>query len=150
MIFLRFAKMLLPLLLKWLPSKFAPQLSGPPQAQQSDSSWLPSSQLLESLNMLSIKNTVDLHGIQPETIIAVIVSNDVYARLGHECVVTSCLDSQHRSGTLHKHGFAVDLRTKHIPTEKQSALASEIATRLGPQFDVILESDHLHIEFDNR
>lgn len=97
--------------------------------------------------MLEIKNTVELQGMQPELVPAIIVANEVYAELGYRCVITSVVDSKHSRTSLHYVGFALDLRTRDVPVEKHQAICAEIAARLGPQYDVVLESNHIHIEF---
>ena len=100
--------------------------------------------------MFSIKVGVDACGIKPELVPVLIVANEVYANMGYDFVITSLVDGQHRAGSLHAFGFAADMRTKHIPIEKQAPIRDEIAIRLGPQYDVILEADHIHVEFDPR
>jgi hypothetical protein len=102
-------------------------------------------------SMLKIKETVNMVGLRPEVIPLLIVANEVYASLGYDCVVTSVTDSKHTAGvSLHPFGFAIDFRTKHVPVEKHQAIVDEMKVRLGPQFDVVLEVDHIHGEFDNR
>jgi len=98
--------------------------------------------------MISIKETVDLRGMRPEVLLAIVVADQVYTSLGYNCVVTSVTDSKHKPGSLHGIGFAVDLRTKHVPVEQHQAIVSEMSARLGPQFDVVLETDHVHCEYD--
>ena len=100
--------------------------------------------------MFSIKETVRLQGLKPEAVPILIVANEVYSSMGYDCIVTSVTDSQHTAKSLHPFGYSVDLRTKHVPCEKHAAIAKEIATRLGPQYDCVLESDHIHCEFDCR
>ena len=99
--------------------------------------------------MLKIKEGVELQGLQPQMFIAVTVADEVYEEFGLECVITSALDSQHGAHSLHYKGFAVDLRTKHIPDARnKSVISDKIQSRLGSQFQVVLENDHIHIEFD--
>jgi hypothetical protein len=63
--------------------------------------------------------------------------------------VTSFLDGMHKRQSLHFAGQAVDLRTLDLPPSFMEALAAHLKAGLEPYgFDVILESDHLHIEFD--
>ncbi len=97
--------------------------------------------------MLRIKDTAGLAGVGPEIVLAIMVASEVYSDMGYDCVVTSVTDSTHNGASLHYIGNAVDFRTKHVPVEKHEAIRAEIATRLGPQFDVILASDHIHLEF---
>lgn len=97
--------------------------------------------------MLKLKATVGLAGMKPELVPAMIVANEVFAELGYYCMVTAVTDSAHVGASLHYVGYAMDLRTKHVPVEKQEAVRAEIAARLSPQYDVVLEQDHIHIEF---
>jgi hypothetical protein len=48
-------------------------------------------------------------------------------------------------GSLHYRGFAVDLR---LPTDNKEEIRAELAASLGAEYDVILEIDHIHIEYD--
>lgn len=54
-------------------------------------------------------------------------------------------------GTLHPGGRAVDLRTNDLPGgaggEHARELAQVLAQQLGRQYDVVLERDHVHVEF---
>jgi len=60
--------------------------------------------------------------------------------------VTSLAESRHGKGSRHYSGLAVDLRIWDL---KSPAVAcKEIAGRLGLEFDVVLEKDHIHIEYD--
>jgi hypothetical protein len=99
---------------------------------------------------MRLKSSVGLRGLQPELIPAMIIASEVYRELGFDFVLTSVTDSQevHMKNSLHPKGYAMDVRTRNVPTEKHQALATELATRIGPQYDVVLESDHIHVEFD--
>lgn len=105
---------------------------------------------------LRFKDGVSIRGIAPETMLALHVANECFFGVaGADCVVTSCNDSQHRQGSLHYIGHAIDLRTKHLPnTPTKVAVAQQIHDRLVPlaDFDVVLEyldkpNEHLHIEY---
>ena len=64
-----------------------------------------------------------------------------------ELVVTSVLDGAHRVGSLHYTGNAADIRTRSLAPEDRRELESFAREVLGDAYDVVLESDHLHIEF---
>lgn len=65
-----------------------------------------------------------------------------------EIVVTSILDGVHSSKSLHYKGLAFDLRT-HIYTQYEiSKLMGNLRYMLGANYDVVLEKDHIHIEYD--
>jgi hypothetical protein len=66
-----------------------------------------------------------------------------------EIVITSGTEGQHKSGSLHYKGHAADIRRRNFPSEAavrqfMAALKSE----LGEDYDVILEADHIHCEYD--
>lgn len=95
--------------------------------------------------MLIIKSSVRLKGISPELSIGLTVAAGVYQNYNQDCVVTSVTDGQHMVGSLHYTGHAADLRLSgNSPPE----IARALRAALGPEWDVILEPDHLHIEYD--
>jgi hypothetical protein len=99
-----------------------------------------------------IKTGVDLRGLQPQMAIAYVIVKDIYKRKGYECVITSGNDSKHGPNSLHYQGKALDIRTRTILpqdlTGHTSSIHAEMKIALGEQFDVVLEKDHFHIEFD--
>ena len=94
--------------------------------------------------MIHIKRGVRLHGIMPEVVLAIVVAGQVYDQLEKELVVTSVLDGKHMRASIHYIGGAVDLG---LPGEHGIAARNRIARRLGGDFDVILESNHIHVEW---
>jgi len=99
--------------------------------------------------MLSLKTGVFVGGIKPEMLLAIAVADQVYTQFNVAFVITSVLDGVHTARSLHYVGEAVDIRIVNIPTTAiRSSIVALIKSRLGIHFDVILESDHLHIEFD--
>lgn len=101
---------------------------------------------------LTFKPGVDVRGVQPEVTAAMHVVDGVYTSHGvAETVVTSVKDSKHMVTSLHYKGLAFDLR---LPSrsgaagEADGAVTRTIRKRLGAQYDVVLESDHIHVEFD--
>lgn len=63
-------------------------------------------------------------------------------------VVTSGNDSTHKEGSLHYQDRALDFRTHDLTPTQIEAWAQEIKKRLGSDYDVLIESDHLHVEYD--
>lgn len=67
---------------------------------------------------------------------------------GKEIVVTSLLDGVHSKNSLHYKGEAFDIRV-WIYTEKQKkALFYQLKKKLGINWDIIDEQDHIHLEND--
>lgn len=64
--------------------------------------------------------------------------------------ITSAIDGVHGKKSLHPKGAAFDFRTNDWPKGKEEQITTEIRKALGPQYDVVLEIDHLHVEWDPR
>lgn len=70
------------------------------------------------------------------------------ATVGHECTITSAHDGVHSAHSLHYAGLAVDVRTRDLTKEQIETLAKALRETLGKDFDVVVETDHIHIEYD--
>jgi uncharacterized protein YcbK (DUF882 family) len=97
--------------------------------------------------MLILKPDVRIAGLRPEIVLAVLIAERAYAEADCELMLTSGIEGAHSRGSLHYAGSAADLRTQSVPLEKLKPLVERIRIALGPDFDVVLESNHLHIEF---
>lgn len=65
-------------------------------------------------------------------------------------VATSMRDGVHKTG-IHGTGNAVDLRIRDVRKEDLTSIVESAKLLLYPLgFDVVLESDHIHCEFDPR
>ena len=95
-----------------------------------------------------IKPGVDVRGIQPEILLARIIAGEVFARYGVACIITSGSEGKHKVGSLHPKDQALDFRTRHMDKRLWPVVAEELGKALGPQYDVVLESDHIHCEYD--
>jgi len=97
--------------------------------------------------MLLLKPGVRVAGMRPEILFAIIAAERVCAEMGVDCVVTACVDGVHQAGSLHYCGLAVDLRSRNFrPGDADKAIA-RIKQCLGADYDVVLENDHLHLEY---
>ncbi len=97
--------------------------------------------------MISFKQGVKVFGTRPEINTAIIVAHTAYQELGHDLVVTSANDGRHSRASLHYSGLAIDIRTRHLQDGEDETLADKIRSLLTSEYDVVLESDHIHIEF---
>lgn len=97
-----------------------------------------------------LKPGVKLTNLQPQILLAMIVAESVYHSFQTEFVITSVDDSKHGATTLHGKGMAFDCRTRDLSKEDAKLVVYNIKQRLGNDFDVILESDHIHIEYDEK
>ena len=77
-----------------------------------------------------------------------IIDNIFYRNTGKEAVITSTYEGSHSPGSLHYQNKAVDLRTKGLMAHIKQDILTELKMHLGGDYDIILESTHLHCEFD--
>jgi len=99
---------------------------------------------------MQYKKGVKVQGIRPELILAIMVADGVYTSLGQELVITSLLDGTHSNTSLHYSGCGLDLRTRYFSGSEAKKARDDIAGRLTSDYDVLLESNHIHIEFQPR
>lgn len=67
---------------------------------------------------------------------------------GGTLTVTSQSDGTHKADSLHYLGRAWDIRIRDLPHIGDARdWANNLKDALGPDWDVILESDHLHLEY---
>ena len=96
---------------------------------------------------MQIKPDVRVHGISTEILLAAMVVESVLKTYPYSCMITSGIEGQHSNGSRHYIGNALDFRTNHIPQNLLSQVVSQIKAGLTQDYDVVLENDHLHIEF---
>ena len=71
-----------------------------------------------------------------------------------EVVVTAGSDGHHGEHSMHYKNLAVDLRTGHswspplMTPQEARDIRDELTLRLGAGYDVVLEGDHIHAEYD--
>ena len=99
--------------------------------------------------MMRLKRGVKVQGLQPAMLLALMVAESAFQSRAIELVITSALDGHHSARSKHKLGFAVDLRTRDMPPGDTALnLAGQIKSALGGEYYVLLESDHIHIQFN--
>ena len=112
--------------------------------------------MVEGLAML-LKRGVRFANVSPPLYFAMGVAEVVlylYSPTGF--VVTSLDDSSHKETSLHysknspdKMCRAFDVRTRSMKSEEIAVVHRELREFLSPLgFDVVLEVDHIHVEFD--
>lgn len=99
---------------------------------------------------IEFKGSVRSDGIKPEASHIIVIAHRVFVRfLGEDVMtVTSITDGTHSPNSLHYGGLAVDIRTRDLSNEQKSTLVAEMKKALGTDYDVVLESTHLHVEYD--
>lgn len=97
-----------------------------------------------------LKEGVSTRGIRPELVIAILAAKDVYDKYGVPFIITSLTDGVHSPRSLHYAGCAVDLRTRDIRGDHAKRnVCEDIKIALGGSldYDVVLEKDHIHLEY---
>lgn len=91
-------------------------------------------------------------GVQFEHVCAMVVMHSVvcsvYEAFGYPVTVTSGSDGAHRPQSLHYSDRALDYRTRHVSVRDRARITEKLKKQLGAGFDVVLEEDHLHVEWD--
>lgn len=97
-----------------------------------------------------LKVGVISEGVQPSIWYALGVFEAIYYRYGYELTVTSLVDGIHPDAkNVHGRGLAADLRTNGVPEGVTDLIVDDsknLLFNLG--FDIVLESNHIHIEYD--
>jgi len=95
---------------------------------------------------MRLKPGVRILGVKTEILIAIIVTERAFRP--NELVITSITEGSHVRGSEHYTGNAFDCRIRDMSEVRAKEIAHQIGSNLGADFDVIMETDHMHIEFD--
>ena len=71
-----------------------------------------------------------------------------FEELGYDCRLTEVLGGSHGNHSLHYDGLGIDLEMQHLKADDRVAVAMMLNDRLGPDFDIVMEESHFHIEYD--
>lgn len=107
--------------------------------------------LVESVKMLEIKSGetgARITGLRPEMVLACFIISQRYENFGYTCTITSGTNDPHSRGSKHYIGNACDFRTRNVAPNRLTELVDQIKSALGDEYDVVLEDNHLHVEFD--
>lgn len=98
---------------------------------------------------MRLKKGVKTEGAQGQTWYAIGIAEVVYRDVNLQLVVTSITDGKHKEGSLHYKGLAFDLRTRDLSETEKQKILFRLKYLLEPQgYDVLIEADHIHIEYD--
>lgn len=93
--------------------------------------------------MLKIKDGVTPHNLNIAAELANIAEEN-----GLLLVITSGTDGTHMKTSKHYLGDALDVRTSNLTNEQIQMVKLNLMGKLGSDYDVIRESDHIHVEYD--
>jgi len=102
---------------------------------------------------MKVKKTVEVKGLTNQILIAWMVSKWVYFELGlNNHAMTSGSGGRHSYGSLHFNGNAIDIRSKdnegvYFTKSFGDKVAETIASRLPNDYDIIFETNHIHMEW---
>jgi hypothetical protein len=97
---------------------------------------------------LNLKDqSVNLNGLSYEILTAIVEACVIWERHGYDVLtITSANDGEHMKHSRHYYGDAVDLRSRNLIDKHQ--MTDELQEVLPQDYDVIIEKDHIHIEWD--
>jgi hypothetical protein len=87
-------------------------------------------------------------GVTPKNLTIMAAVANAAEEVGVALTVTSGTDGKHMTGSKHYIGGALDVRTRGLIPADQLDVRNTIKRRLGKDYDVVLESDHIHVEYD--
>ena len=99
--------------------------------------------------MVQFKDGVSVFGIKEETITVIAILNYYFVtNIDKPLVITSCSDGKHMKNSKHYSGYAIDIRTRHLNTSEINKLKSWFVNHHGMKYDMVIEKDHIHVEYD--
>lgn len=96
---------------------------------------------------MMMKPGVKVGGIRPEMIFPLIAAYDASLALNFTLTITSVTEGKHSRTSLHYSGAAIDIRTRDMVPGVAEATAKRLRARLTAEYDVLLERDHIHVEW---
>lgn len=87
-------------------------------------------------------------GVRPRNLVIAAAIANTAELLRLELVITSGTDGRHKRNSKHYSGEALDMRTSNLSKLDIPRVMRVLEKRLGPDYEVLLESDHIHIEHD--
>lgn len=99
---------------------------------------------------MKIKDGVIMAGLHLPMRLPLMFAEKIWSEIGQELVVTSALDGQHSSRSLHYFGYALDFRTRYFNEDQKNMafrLLSDSLKKYHNDYRVILEKTHIHVEY---
>lgn len=100
--------------------------------------------------MAAVKDGVDFGGdLKPTTRKIIDAAEYAFGKYGITPTITSAVDGTHMANSKHYTGDALDWRIWESDARGLTAsIAAEMRYYLGSDYDVVLEKDHIHVEYD--
>ena len=103
-----------------------------------------------TLPKLYLKDEVKINGAHfyPEMTRIVDALRVTAPKLSDNAVwITSANDGKHMAGSLHYKNRAFDVRIWNILDDTAEAWVGRLKAMLGKDYDIVLEKDHIHLEY---
>jgi len=97
---------------------------------------------------MRVKSGVQLSGTQFEMRDACLCYGAEMRSLGGQPEITSGSEGAHGDGSYHFYGYALDFSIKGLTLGEQRSIVASMRIFLSSFYDVVLEDDHIHVEFD--
>lgn len=96
---------------------------------------------------MKLVNDANIQGLHPvmRPVLKEVEKEYIRQGIADGAVVTCGLNGEHSAGSWHYYGVALDFRTYFFSDDQKHRVTQHLKEVL-PQYDVILESTHLHIE----
>lgn len=87
-------------------------------------------------------------GVEPRLLVIACAAANAAQELGLSIVITSGTDGQHKTGSRHGKAAALDFRTRNLTRAQVDDWMAAMRRRLGQDYDLVDEVDHVHVEYD--
>ena len=98
---------------------------------------------------INVKPGVRIDGLKPEAFFGMMLCAGFFKDAGQVFTVTSVCEGKHKQTSLHYFGQAFDIRTRDLRNVTPAWVSERLLEVLGSQFQVIVEPDHIHVEFQS-
>ena len=92
-----------------------------------------------------IKQGVDISRLNREIRRGLGIAGEILKKYNEEIIITSTFEGNHGIGSLHYGNDAFDMR---LPEDFRGRFFNSVMDGLGKNYDVVVMSDHVHIEYD--
>jgi len=95
-----------------------------------------------------VKKGVVLSGLQYEMRAVLKAIGKVCDELGLPVEITSGIEGSHSCASYHPYGYALDFSIREFSHGEPEVVVAYLKQELPSYYDVVLEHDHIHVEFD--
>lgn len=103
------------------------------------------------INHFEFKAGVKIEGLKPIMFPLIVYASNLHFKLfnSKKMVITSVIDGKHMKGSKHYQGLAIDVRINDKPKDGVHRFYYTLTyDSVLNDYDVVLEKDHIHIEYD--